>query len=98
MVSFAISRDRDSYTLNTPQISLAFSSEHGGLQSLQRAGGPNVLGYGAGRPALDIHLDERGWLADQIFVRYLKHSVAEHDGAIVLVVTIGVGPLIVEDS
>jgi len=98
MAPFAISRDQEIYTLNTPEISLAFSSEHGGLQGLQRAGGPNVLGYGAARPAIDIHLDERGWLADQTFVRYLKHSVAEDDGAIVLVITIGVGPLIVEDS
>jgi glycosidase len=98
MVPFAISRDQDVYTLNTPEIALSFSGEHGGLRSLQRAGGPNVLGYGASRPAIDIHLDERGWLADQIFVRYLKHSVAEHNGAIELVITIGVGPLIVEDS
>jgi starch synthase (maltosyl-transferring) len=98
MAPFAIGRDHDTYTLTTPEIALAFSGEHGGLQSLQRAGGPNVLGYGVACPAIDIHLDERGWLADQIFVRYLKHSVAEHDGAIDLVITIGVGPLIVEDS
>jgi len=98
MAPFAISHDQDTYTLYTPEIVLAFSGEHGGLQSLQRAGGPNVLGYGSACPAIDIHLDERGWLADQIFVRYLKHSAAEHDGAIDLVITIGVGPLIVEDS
>jgi len=98
MVPFAISRDQDMYTLSTREIALSFSGEHGGLRNLQRAGGPNVLGYGATCPAIDIHLDERGWLADQIFVRYLKHSVAEHDGAIELVITIGVGPLIVEDA
>ncbi len=97
MAPFAISRDQDIYTLNAAEITLAFSAEHGGLQRLQRAGGPNLIGYGTPCPAIDIQLDERGWLADQIFVRYLKHSVAEQDGAVELVITIGVGPLIVED-
>jgi glycosidase len=56
-----------------------------------------VLGYGAASPAIDIRLDERGWLAAQIFVRYLKHTVTEHDGVVDLAIKIGVGPLIVED-
>lgn len=97
MPPFTISREQANYTLRTPEIALAFSVEHGGLRLLQRAGGPNVLGYGADTPAIDILLDHRGWLAEQIFVRYLRHAVSERDGAVELTITIGVGPLIVDD-
>src|SRR5689334_16700870 len=97
MSPFTLSRDQDLCILTTPELLLAFSLEHGGLRALQRSGGPNVLGYGPPRPAIDILLDERGWLADQIFVRYLKHTVAEHNGVVELVIMIGIGPLIAED-
>lgn len=97
MSAYTISCDHDLCMLRTAEICLGFSAEHGGLLVLQRSGGPNVLGFGPARPSIDIDLDQRGWLADQIFVRYLKHAAFEHNGAVLLVITIGIGPLIVED-
>src|SRR4029450_12853136 len=64
---------------------------------LQRVGVPNVLGYGVDRETIDVQLDDRGWLADRIFIRYLNHSVDERDDAVELVIVIGVGPLKVYD-
>lgn len=97
MSSFTTSRDQETFTVHAPEVTLAFSLDDGGLRLLQRAGGPNVLGYGAPMPSIDIQIDERGWLAERTFVRYLSHTVDERDGAVELVIVIGVGPLMVYD-
>ena len=97
MSSFTTSRDQDTFTVYAPEVTLAFSLDDGGLRLLQRAGGPNVLGYGAPMPSIDIEIDERGGLAERTFVRYLSHTVDERDGAVELVIVIGVGPLMVYD-
>jgi glycosidase len=97
MGAFTTSRDLDTFTLNTSELTLVFSLEDGGLRALCRAGGPNVLGYGEPRPSIDVWLGDRGWLAERTFVRYLHHSADERDGAVELVIVIGIGPLMVYD-
>jgi hypothetical protein len=97
MPSFTTSQNHETVALSTSEIALAFSRDDGGLRMLRRAGGPNVLGYGTPRPALDVQLDDRGWLADRTFVRYLSHHIDERDGAVELVIVIGIGPLKIYD-
>src|SRR5262245_37658880 len=95
---FTTSEQRRIIAVQTPDIEMEFSLDDGGLRSLRRAGGPNVLGYGAPRPSVDVQLGVAGeWLADRIFVRYLRHTIEERDGAVELAIVIGVGPLIVYD-
>ena len=85
-------------SVRTPQIELEFSMDDGGLRSLRRVGGPNVIGYGDPRPSIDVRLGVAGeWLAERVFVRYLKHTVEEHEGGVDLVIVIGIGPLMVYD-
>lgn len=90
-------RDHQRAVVSAPELTLAFSLEDGGLRELRHGDGPNLLGYGKAMPALDIRLNDRGWLADQSFVRYLRHSVGQVAGALELRITIGVGPLVVND-
>ena len=97
MSAFTLSRSQDLATLTTPDLALAFSLEDGGLRELRRTGGPNLLGYGTRMPSIDVRIGERGWLAGRMFIRYLRHVVAERDGGIELVITIGIGPLMVDD-
>jgi starch synthase (maltosyl-transferring) len=97
MPSFTISQDQDIVTVHAPEITLAFSRDDGGLRVLRRADGPNVLGYGVARPVIDVQLDDSGWLVERTFVRYLNHGVEERDGAVELVIVIGIGPLKVYD-
>ncbi|MEO7912899.1 MAG: alpha-amylase, partial [Roseiflexaceae bacterium] len=97
MPSFTTSQDHALITVVTTEITLAFSRDDGGLRMLRRAGGPNVLGYGVPRATIDVQLDDRGWLADRIFIRYLNHFVDQRDDAVELVIVIGVGPLKVYD-
>jgi starch synthase (maltosyl-transferring) len=97
MPSFTTSQNQELVTVTTTEITLAFSRDDGGLRVLQRAGGPNVLGYGVARATIDVQLDDRGWLADRIFIRYLNHFVDQRDDAVELVIVIGVGPLKVYD-
>ncbi len=97
MPSFTTSQNYELVTVTTTELTLAFSRDDGGLRILQRAGGPNVLGYGVARATIDVQLDDRGWLADRIFIRYLNHFVDQRDDAIELVIVIGVGPLKVYD-
>lgn len=97
MASFTTSRSYEICTVHAPEVTLAFSLEDGGLRLLARNGGANVLGFGAPRPTIDVQLGDRGWLAEQTFVRYLSHTLEERDGAIDLVIVIGIGPLMVYD-
>jgi hypothetical protein len=97
MPSFTTSQNHELVTVATGEITLAFSRDDGGLRVLQRAGGPNVLGYGAPCASIDVQLDDRGWLANRIFIRYLNHFVEQRDDAVELVIVIGVGPLKVYD-
>ncbi|HEU5102040.1 MAG TPA: alpha-amylase family glycosyl hydrolase, partial [Roseiflexaceae bacterium] len=46
---------------------------------------------------IDVRYDDRGWVADRIFIRYLNHHVDERDGGVEVVIVIGVGPLTVYD-
>ena len=92
------SKQPDTITVSTQEIALAFSLEDGGLRELRRGGGPNAIGFGAPMPTVDVELHERGWLAGQSFVRYLRHSIASEGAAVELTITIGIGPLIVRDS
>jgi hypothetical protein len=97
MPFFTTSRDSDTFAVHTPELTLAFSLEDGGLRTLRRAGGSNVIGYGAPVPSIDVQIDARDWLAERTFVRYLNHSVEERDGAVEVVIIIGIGPLMVYD-
>jgi starch synthase (maltosyl-transferring) len=97
-MSFTTSEQHRNITVQTPEITIEFSMDDGGLRSLRRAGGPNLLGYGEPQPSVDVQLGVAGeWLAKRMFVRYLRHTVEERDGAVELVIVIGVGPLIVYD-
>jgi starch synthase (maltosyl-transferring) len=84
-------------TVRLGDIELAFSREDGGLRALSRIGGPNVLGYGAPRPSIDIQVAASVWLAERSFVRYLSHRVYGEGGAQLLEIVIGFGPLILYD-
>ena len=86
MPSFTVSQDHELVTIATGEITLAFSRDDGGLRMLQRADGPNVIGYGVARATIDVQLDDRGWLADRIFIRYLNHFVDQRDDAVELVI------------
>jgi glycosidase len=97
MSSFTISQNQHTIAVHTHEITLAFSCDDGGLRMLQHAGGSNVLGYGKARPSIDIQLDDRGWLAERTFVRYLGHTVDEREGGVEIVIVIGIGPLKVYD-
>lgn len=97
MASFSTKHERDSVTITTQELALAFSREDGGLRELRRAGGTNTIGFGTPMPTVDVELHDRGWLANQSFVRYLRHTVEQSDGT-ELTITIGIGPLIVRDS
>jgi hypothetical protein len=81
----------------TPDITLAFSRDDGGLRVLRRSNGPNVLGHGEMRPSVDAATSEKGWLASQTMARYLSHSLDQRDGAWELGIDIGLGPLIIRD-
>jgi hypothetical protein len=95
---FTTSQHRRIIAVQTPEIAVEFSMDDGGLRALRRVDGPNLLGYGEPRPSVDVQLGVAGeWLADRIFVRYLRHTVEERDSAVELVIVIGVGPLIVYD-
>ncbi|KPV49689.1 hypothetical protein SE17_31190, partial [Kouleothrix aurantiaca] len=98
MATFTTRQQRDSVTITTPELELAFSPEDGGLRELRRAGGANTIGFGSPTPVVDVELNERGWLASQSFVRYLRHSVDNSGDGVELTITIGIGPLIVRDS
>lgn len=97
MVAFTTSQQRNRICVATPELSIAFSLEDGGLCELRRVNGSNVVGFGRPMPVVDVRLHDRGWLANQSFVRYLHHSVGERDGAVELCITIGIGPLIAQD-
>ena len=79
MPSFTTSQNHELVTVATGELTLAFSRDDGGLRVLQRSGGPNVLGYGAPCASIDVQLDDRGWLANRIFIRYLNHVKASRD-------------------
>jgi hypothetical protein len=97
-MSFTTNQHQRIVTVQTPDIAIEFSMDDGGLRSLRRANGPNLLGYGQPRPSVDVQLGLASeWLAERMFVRYLRHTVEERDGAVELVIVIGVGPLIVYD-
>ena len=94
MSAFTTSQNQHIVVIHTPEIELAFSLEDGGLRMLRRSGGPNVVGYGERRASVEVNLGiGSAWLADWVFVRYLSHTVAEHDGGVEILITIGIGPL-----
>lgn len=97
MPPFSMRYDQNTLVLTTPALTLGFSLEDGGLRELRRAAGPDMLGYGAPMPAIDVQLDERGWLAGTSFVRYLRHMIDAAGDAVTLVITIGLGPLTIDD-
>jgi hypothetical protein len=95
---FTTSEQRRIVIVHTPEIAIEFSMDDGGLRALRRIDGPNLIGYGEPRPSVDVQLGVAGeWLAERMFMRYLRHTVEERDGAVELVIVIGVGPLIVYD-
>lgn len=97
-MAFTSSQERRTVTVRTPDIVIEFSLDDGGLRALRRTDGPNLIGYGSPRPSIDVQLGVAGeWLADRVFVRYLQHSIEERDGAVELVIVIGIGPLMVYD-
>jgi glycosidase len=95
---FTSSQNRRTIVVRTPEIALEFSLDDGGLRALGRISGPNLIGYGDPRPSIDVQLGVAGeWLAERVFVRYLRHTVEERDGVVELVIVIGIGPLMVYD-
>lgn len=98
MPLFTTVQSRTDVQLCTPELELSFSLDDGGLVSLNLPGRPNVLGHGVRRPSIDIQAGVDGaWLAERVFVRYLRHMVDERDGAVELTIVIGIGPLMVYD-
>src|SRR5262245_4613324 len=98
MASFTVTQEHQTVVVHTPEIELAFSLDDGGLRMLRRSGGPNVVGYGDARASVDVNLGAgSAWLADWVFVRYLSHAIDEREGAVELVILIGIGPLKVYD-
>jgi hypothetical protein len=99
MALFTTSQNQHIVVIHTPEIELAFSLEDGGLRMLRRSGGPNVVGYGERRASVEVNLGiGSAWLADWVFVRYLSHTVAERDGGVEILITIGIGPLKVHEG
>lgn len=95
---FSISQERRIITVRTSEIILAFSLDDGGLRWISRIDAPNLIGYGEPIPTVDVQLGLAAeWLAQRVFVRYLRHSIEEQNGAIDLVIVIGIGPLMVFD-
>ncbi|HWQ14532.1 MAG TPA: alpha-amylase family glycosyl hydrolase [Roseiflexaceae bacterium] len=96
-MAFTVSQTRELLTVRTPEVELGFSCDDGGLRVLRHGGGPNLAGHGEPRPSVDICVGGKGWLAERVFVRYLSYTVEERDGAVEVVVVIGIGALKVFD-
>jgi hypothetical protein len=94
---FAQSQTHERFVVSTDALAIGFSREHGGLVHLQRSAGPELAGYGDARPSVDVALRDRGWLGERSAARYLSHRVAERDDGVEIVLTLGLGPLVVYD-
>ncbi|MEN9937855.1 MAG: hypothetical protein RLZZ387_4434 [Chloroflexota bacterium] len=96
-MTYTIDQSQELVTVRCAEIEIGFSREDGGLRVLGLVGGQNLAGHGNPRPSVDVRLGERGWLADSAFVRYLGHNVTERDDATEIMITVGIGPIIVYD-
>jgi hypothetical protein len=97
-MSYRLTEQYPLLTLTTPELELAFSCENGRLCVLKLREGPNLVGYGAAIPSLDVELGEAGaWLSARFFPRYLGHALSENDAGVILTLRVGLGALIVED-
>ncbi len=96
-MGLTISQSRELLTVETDELTLAFSRDDGGLRVLRRAAGPNLAGYGGPRPSVDVCVGERGWLSERMLVRFLRHTAEERDGAAHVTIISGIGPLMVYD-
>jgi starch synthase (maltosyl-transferring) len=85
-------------TIQSAAIELAFSRSDGGLRALRYRGGPSLIGYGEPRGSIDVQLGDGSWMAERAFVRYLRHTQYEANGATQIQIVIGLGPLVVYDS
>ena len=83
----------DHVFLQTAELEVAWSSDHGGLTLLRRRNGPQVAGHGTALGGVAIALAGR-W-HDQ--ARYLRHTVDERADGVTVIITLGVGPLLVQD-
>jgi hypothetical protein len=98
MPRFTTTQNKHTLTVWTPEVELVFSLEDGGLRSLRRRDGVNVLGYGTPQPSIDVRVGRDGaWLAERAFVRYLRHTIEERDGIVDITLVIGIGPLMLYD-
>lgn len=98
MPNVSVAQDRQHITFRTDEVELVFSLDDGGLRVLRRVGGPNVVGYGPPQPAIDVQVGIDGaWLAERVFVRYLRHHVRQSGNALDIEIVIGIGPLMIAD-
>ncbi|HEY1012291.1 MAG TPA: alpha-amylase family glycosyl hydrolase [Herpetosiphonaceae bacterium] len=86
-----------SHIVGTAEVELGFSLDSGMLTLLRRPGGANCICVGGADATVDVQLTQ-GWLGEKAFARYLGHSIAEEDGAVVLVIQIGLAMLRLHDT
>lgn len=85
--------------LRTESLELAWSTDHGALAVLRRPGGASALGHGLEQPGLDIALERPdGWIARRFFARYLWHRAEPAEGAVTVTISVGIGPIKLQDS
>ena len=83
----------------TSEVELSIAKDDGGLRTLRRVGGPNLIGHGDNQAAVDVKVGSDGtWLANRVFVRYLRHNLVEQGDSVDVVIVIGIGPLMISDT
>ncbi len=81
-------------TVRTAVLELVWSREDGALQGLRRLTASGIMRYGPPQTAVDVALNGPDrWLSSRFFARYLTHQCQEHDGAIEMTISIGLGLL-----
>lgn len=98
MPNVIVTQNSETVSFRTAELELAFSTDDGGLRVLRQHGGQNLVGHGVAQPALDVQVGIDGtWLAERVFVRYLRYRASEQNGALDLEIEIGIGPLLITD-
>ncbi len=97
-MAFTSTQERRTVTVRTPDIAIDVLAGRRRAARTATHRWPQSDRLWRPAPSIDVQLGLAGeWLADRVFVRYLRHSVEERDGAVELVIVIGIGPLMVYD-
>lgn len=99
MPKITVTESTQVLTFRTAEVELSIAKDDGGLRSLRRVGGPNLIGHGDHQAAVDIKVgSDSTWLANRVFVRYLRYSTVEHGDSVEVIIVIGIGPLMISDT